>query len=141
MPSNKAPGKDEVSTRVIKDCLPVILGPLSNINRLLTSSMFPEAWKEAEVIPLLKEGDHEVAFNNRPLSLLTFLSKVWEKVALSQFSTLLSKNTRLTSHQSGNKETSFLRDPDYVGWRHPLRNYGPEVYHGTHPVRLNNSLR
>ncbi|CAB4041030.1 Hypothetical predicted protein, partial [Paramuricea clavata] len=49
MPTNKAPG-------IIKDCLPVILGPLTDIiNASLTSSEFPQSWKEAEVIPLIKE--------------------------------------------------------------------------------------
>ncbi|CAB4034648.1 Hypothetical predicted protein [Paramuricea clavata] len=60
MPTNKAPGKDKVSMRIIKDCLPVILGPLTDIiNASLTSSEFPQSWKEAEVIPLIKEGDHD----------------------------------------------------------------------------------
>ena len=55
MPSNKSPGKDKVSMRVIKHSLPVILGPLTDIiNCSLSSSSFPIAWKEAEVIPLLK---------------------------------------------------------------------------------------
>ena len=57
MPTNKAPGKDKVNMRIIKDCLQVILGPLTDIiNASLTSSTFPQPWKEAEVIPLVKEG-------------------------------------------------------------------------------------
>ena len=45
---------------------------------------FPEDWKIAEVSPILKEGDFEEAGNNRPTSLLPFLSKVCEKAALNQ---------------------------------------------------------
>ena len=57
--------------RVMKDVLPVILGPLTDIiNTSLTTFTFPDYWKEAEVIPLLKEGDHEQASNNSPLLLL-----------------------------------------------------------------------
>ncbi|CAB4043026.1 Hypothetical predicted protein, partial [Paramuricea clavata] len=105
MPSNKSPGKDKVSMRVIKHSLPVILGPLTDIiNCSLSSSSFPIAWKEAEVIPLLKDGNHEKASNNRPLSLLTFLSKICEKVALNQFGSYLMKNKKLSTHQSGNKK-------------------------------------
>ncbi|CAB4038293.1 Hypothetical predicted protein [Paramuricea clavata] len=105
MPSNKSPGKDKVSMRVIKHSLPVILGPLTDIiNCSLSSSSFPIAWKEAEVIPLLKDGNHEEASNNRPLSLLTFLSKICEKVALNQFGSYLMKNKKLSTHQSGNKK-------------------------------------
>jgi hypothetical protein len=81
--------------RIIKDCLPVILGPLTDIiNASLMSSEFPQSWKEAEVILLIKEGDHELPSNNRPLSLLIVVSKIWEKVALRQFTTFVSQKSK-----------------------------------------------
>ena len=46
---------------VLKDCLPVVLGPITNINCSFATSTFPDDMKLAEVIPLLKDGDHEVA--------------------------------------------------------------------------------
>ena len=52
------------------------------INRSLLTSVFPSAWKESVVIPILKEGDHEVANNNRPVSLLPALSKICARVDL-----------------------------------------------------------
>ena len=101
MPTNKVPGKDKVSMRIIMNCLPVILGPLTDIiNASLTSSEFPQSWKEAEVIPLIKEGDHELPSNNRSLSLLIVVSKICEKVVLCQFTTFLFHNECLTSHES-----------------------------------------
>ncbi|CAB4039973.1 Hypothetical predicted protein [Paramuricea clavata] len=76
LPLNKAPGPDKINSRILKDCLPVILGPLTHIiNCSITSRTFPTAWKEAEVIPIVKDGDHEVASNNRPISLLAIASK------------------------------------------------------------------
>lgn len=105
LPLNKAPGPDKVNARIIRDCLPVILGPLTEIiNCSILTSSFPDKWKEAEATPILKDGDHEVASNNRPLSLLAVASKVCEKIVLSQFSTYLFDNNKLTSHQSGNKK-------------------------------------
>jgi hypothetical protein len=56
------------------------------------------------MIPLLKEGDHEVAANNRPLSMLKVLSKICEKAALNQFSGFLNRTDRLSSQQNGNKK-------------------------------------
>ena len=80
------------------------MGPLTDIiNTSLNTSTFPDYWKEAEVIPLLKEEDHEQASNNRPLSLLKVVSKICEKVAFNQFSLYLSQNNHLSPHQSGNK--------------------------------------
>ena len=84
-PSNRAPGMDKLHMSVIKDALPVILPVLTElINRSLLTSVFPSAWKESVVIPILKEGDHEVANNNRPVSLLPALSKICERAALNQ---------------------------------------------------------
>jgi hypothetical protein len=100
--------------RVIKDCLHVILEPLTSIiNRSLTTSEFPDAWKIAELIPLLKEGDHEVPSNNRPLSLLNVASKVCERVVLDQFSCYLMENNRLSLRQSGNRKNTLQRHSTY----------------------------
>ncbi len=69
--SNKAPGLDKVPMSVIKDALPCILPALTDIiNCSLLTSEYPTLWKTAEVVPLLKDGDHEIADNNRPVSLL-----------------------------------------------------------------------
>ena len=96
MPSNKAPGFDEVPLSVVKDCLEHILPTLTNIiNSSFTVSVFPQAWKQGEVVPHLKDGDHEVLNNNRPISLLPVLSKVAERIALSQVNDYLIKNNRL----------------------------------------------
>lgn len=74
MPSNKSTGTDKVD---IKQNLPVILDPLTdNINRYLATSTFADYRKLAEVLPLLKDGDHEQASNNRLLSFLMIASKI-----------------------------------------------------------------
>ena len=102
---NKSPGPNNISARVLKDCLSVILSPLTDIiNCSIHTSTFPDNWKEAEVIPILKDGDHEKAVNNTPLSLLAVASKVLERIVLNQLSAYLTKNNRLTSHQSCNKK-------------------------------------
>ena len=103
-PSDKAPGYDKIPMSVIKDALPCILPILTLIvNRSLLSSVFPAAWKISEVVPLPKDGDHELANNNRPVSLLPAASKVCEWIALNQLTSYMNKNNRLTEHQSGNK--------------------------------------
>ena len=80
MPSNKSPGIDKVSINVLNDCLAVVLKPLTDlINLSFTSNTFPTAWKIAEVVPHVKEGDPEIA-NNRPISLLVANSKICEKI-------------------------------------------------------------
>ena len=105
-PSNRAPGKDKLHMSVIKDALPVILPVQTElINRLLLTSVFPSAWKESVVIPILKEGDHEVANNNRPVSLLPALPKICERAALNQLTEYYTtRQNCLTEHRHGNKK-------------------------------------
>ena len=118
MPTNKSPGIDKISMRVIKDSLPAILPTITSIfNASLTSGVFPSAWKMAEITPIPKEGDHEQANNNRPISLLPMLSKVCEKVVLNKIVSYLDINKRLSTEQSGNKkyhstETSLIETTD-----------------------------
>ena len=63
---------------VFKKIVPAnILTPLTNtINQSFETCTFPDNWKIAEVIPHLKEGDHELTTNNRPTA------KVCERIAL-----------------------------------------------------------
>ena len=120
MPVGKAPGNDKITARILKCCLSSIAPILTTIiNASLTSSTFPLIWKTAEVIPILKDGDHEKPENNRPISLLPILSKVCERIALNQFVPYLESNQRLSSTQSGNKkfhstETSLIHTTDVV---------------------------
>ena len=120
IPNNKAPGIDKIPSRVIKEAAPVIIPQVTSvIDSSFKTSVFPSAWKTAEVLPILKEGDHEEACNNRPISLLPILSKVCEKVALNQLTPYLISKQRLAINQSGNKkwhstETSLLTSTDSI---------------------------
>ena len=120
VPSNKAPGYGKVPMSVIKDCLEHILPVITKlVNNSFNQSVFPKAWKKGEVVPLLKEGGHEVPNNNRPICLLPVLSKVAEKLAYSQLNHHLLQKKRLTCHQSGNRkhhstETLSLLVTNYI---------------------------
>ena len=120
MLSNKAPGYDRIPLFVIKDCLPYILPILTRLmNSSFACSKFPRVWKKSVIVPHLKDGDHEVPNNNRPISLLPVFSKVAEKIALIQFNDFLTKQDKLTQHQSGNRknhstETLSLLVADHI---------------------------
>ena len=103
--SNKAPGLDKVSMSVIKEALPCILPILTQIvNCSLLTTVFPTAWGKAEVMPLLKEGDHEIPNNNRPMSLLVAVSKICERIVLNQLTEYMINKKNFTKHQSGNRK-------------------------------------
>ena len=113
---DKSPGPNKVAAHVLKD---VVLGPLPDmVNCSILTSSFPAKWK-AEVIPILKDGDHEVAANNRPIS-LPIASKVCETIVQDQIISYLTENKLLPSRQSRNKKISFDGDFEHTPYRqHP----------------------
>ena len=59
--------------------LPVLLAEL--FNKCLQESCFPDRWKVSSVVPVFKNvGERSTAKNYRPVSLLSVVSKVFEKL-------------------------------------------------------------
>ncbi|GFS74724.1 probable RNA-directed DNA polymerase from transposon X-element [Trichonephila clavipes] len=82
----KSPGLDQISNRMIKNLpLKFLLFITLLINQLFKNNYFPNAWKTAVVIPILKpDKDSALPTNYRPISLLSCLSKVYEFVLLQR---------------------------------------------------------
>ncbi|GBP18729.1 Probable RNA-directed DNA polymerase from transposon BS [Eumeta japonica] len=91
--TRKAPGLDGVSNKAIK-CFPHQLLSLlvAIFNACLQNCYFPPAWKEAEVIGIHKPGKpRDLPASYRPISLLSGLAKLFERVL----------KTRLSKHLFG----------------------------------------
>ena len=89
------------------------------VNTSLTTGVFPEIWKHAMVIPLLKKGDQENVSNYRPISLLPILSKIVEKIVSNQLLDFLLKNNLLSNSQHGfrpnlSTESALLKITDAI---------------------------
>ena len=74
----------------------------SIINYSLKSGVFPSIYKSAIVTPLLKKPslDHNDLKNYRPVSNLSFMSKILEKVVVSQLMSYLNRHNLFSSFQS-----------------------------------------
>ena len=100
--NNGAPGYDDLPASLLKLALPHIKQPLMYIcNLSLLEGVFPELLKIANVVPLFKSGDSMLFNNYRPVSLLSVLSKVFEKVMYSRLSEFLKSHELLYKHQFG----------------------------------------
>ena len=71
------------------------------INNSITASVFPDCYKCAQVTPIFKKGDRELAGNYRPISSLPILSKILESVLYQQITQHLGRHQLLSERQFG----------------------------------------
>ena len=99
---NKATGSDGISGQMLLLCDDSISIPLQIIySNILSTSIYPDIWKIANVTPIFKKGDKQLIKNYRPISLLPICSKILEKLIFNQLYTYLHTNNLLTKNQSG----------------------------------------
>jgi hypothetical protein len=109
-----------ISTKMIKFIGPEIAKPLSHIfNLSLMHGTFPEMLKQCRVIPIFKSGSHLECDNYRPISLLSSISKILEKIVAEKLLYHLTSNDLLYTHQYGfipskSAEHNLLHIVNYV---------------------------
>ena len=80
--TSKSPGPDKIPIKILKDAVEIVSGPLTKIfNRSLDTGVFPDLWKLARVAPIFKAGQKSELTNYRPISVVSILSRLLEKMA------------------------------------------------------------
>ena len=78
---SKESSPDCIPVVVLKNCEPELFYILAELfNKCLKESCFSDYWKVSSVVAILKNvGERSTAKNYRPVSLLSVVSKVFEK--------------------------------------------------------------
>ena len=63
--------------------------------------MFPDELKLAKVVPIFKTGDEQLVQNYRPISVLPFISKIYEKIVANYLIDFLELQDLLYKYQFG----------------------------------------
>ena len=72
-----------ILSKILIICDEYIVPPLTHIFRnIVTTSIYPDSWKLANITPVFKKGDKQQIKNYRPISLLTISGKLLEKKIL-----------------------------------------------------------
>ena len=108
---------DPIPTQLLKSCIDVLLIPISKlINLSISEGVFPTAFKTAHVTPLLKKPTlcKDNMKNFRPVSNLSFVSKLIEKVVASRMQSHIESTNKSNCFQSAYRklhstETALLR--------------------------------
>ena len=100
--TNKAVGEDLISHKVLKNVCQTICLPLCLLfNKSLSVCVFPKIWKSAIVMPLFKKGNTNLCSNYRPISLLSCVGKLMERVVYKHMYNHLINNNLIYEKQSG----------------------------------------
>ena len=58
----------------------------------ITKSIFPQLWKQSQIIPIYKSDDPTAIYNYSPISILPIVSKLLEKILANQLTEHLEIN-------------------------------------------------
>ena len=100
---SKVSGPDCIPVVVLKNCEPELSYILAELfNKCLKESCFPDWWKVSSVVPVFKNvGERFTAKNYCPVSLLSVVSKVFEKLVNNRIVDHLEKSGLFSDFQYG----------------------------------------
>ena len=109
---SKASSPDCIPVVVLKNCKPELSYILAELfNKCLKESCFPDCWKVSSVVPVFKNvGERSTAKNYRPISLLSVVSKVFEKLVNNRIVDHLEKCVLFSDFQYGFRSSRSTAD-------------------------------
>ena len=99
---NKASGPNSIPTEILHLIKELICKPLCTlINMSFSTGTHPDILKIAKTIPVYKKGSRLTISNYRPISLLSNLNKIFEKVIFNRVYDFLEDSDLLYKYQFG----------------------------------------
>lgn len=113
---------DPIPTTLLKQCKTALVPTITNIiNLSLSTGIFPDQFKSCSIHPILKKSNlnKEDLANYRPISHLSFISKLTERLVKNRLTHYLAENNLLNSYQSAytkfhSTETTLLAVHDHI---------------------------
>ena len=100
--TDKANGPDGISAYMLKATATSIASPLAKLFSLsLRTGKFPKLWKLAHVVPIPKADNKSDPSNYRPVSLLSIVSKILEKIVYTRLWEHIVEHAPLSDCQWG----------------------------------------
>jgi hypothetical protein len=100
---NSSTGPDNIHNRCLKNHTKLLLHHLTNLfNLTVEMGYIPNGWKKANIILLLKpKKDKKHPASYRPISLLSCMGKLLEKIIKQRLSAEIERRNILPQHQAG----------------------------------------
>ena len=98
----KSPGPDNISPKILKACEPELRKPITEVfNYSFETATYPSKLKIAKVLALYKKSSKFLPENYRPISLLSCLDKIFEKLIHKRLMIFINKYKILILEQYG----------------------------------------
>ena len=98
----KAAGLDKIPYKLLKIAAVIVAPSLTQIfNKIISTGIFPTDWKLAKVTPIFKKGKKDEMNNYRPISVISVVAKIFEKLIFEQLYEYLNNNNLISASQSG----------------------------------------
>ena len=102
LPNKSSSGHDNISNILLKEIIDQLATVLEEVfNKSMLLGEFPMLIKLAEVVLLYKSKEHFLETNYRPISLLTTMSKVLEKIVYQRVYSFLQDTGQIYDNQYG----------------------------------------
>ncbi len=100
--ASKACGPNSIPCNIVKSNAKVLTYPIQIIlNKSFEEGIFPTLLKQAEVCPIYKKNDKDMCENYRPISLLSNVSKLFERAMHTRLYTFFEKSEIFYDKQFG----------------------------------------
>ena len=108
---NSGTGPDKLAARVLKNCQKELVGPITDLARILFSqACWPRTWRLHWIHPLHKKKSRSDPSNYRGIHLTPQISKVVERIIGQTFLRWISENEKMGSHQYAYTEKRSHKD-------------------------------
>jgi len=108
-----APGLDDIGNIIVKAAPDIIAKYMTTIvNACLQQGVFPDIWKEARMITLIKgpKKDRNEMASYRPICLLSTLGKLFERILRSRIQDTIKENPRQFGFTQGRSTTDAIQE-------------------------------
>ena len=108
-----APGLDEIGNLIVKAASDIIAKKMTVIiNACLRLGVFPDIWKQAKLITLIKghDKDRSAMASYRPICLLSTLAKLFEKILRSRIQDATEEHLRQFGFIQGKNTTDAIQE-------------------------------
>ena len=101
--------ENDIDNKLLKLSNTIISPFLSNIfNSCIQQGEFPNFLKIGEVVPVFKKGDSNLLTNYRPISILSQINKIFEKLIYNKINDYLEKYHLISDKQFGFRQNSSM---------------------------------